>query len=356
MGAYVLAQHAARKELSPIHGPMLAAARLMATATAAIRECRVEQQVELSPDDVNATGLIGVLFSPLTTTVGDLGAKRTSTNPNVAAILVQLLSQAGAKQGDAVAIGASGSFPALVLASLAAAYALELRPVLICSLGASQWGANDPRFTWLAMEECLVRKGIFPDGYRAVAVSLGGDRDVALELEGEVRDQLFATIAASGTPLIYQPNLQDNVAERLRIYNAHAEGRRIAAFIGIGGAWADLGESPTALHLLPGLNPAATGPPELGDGVTLQMLRRGIPVIHLLNLRGLAARYGLPWDPSPLPAAGRGAPFTTAAGKHNPTFLLVAGLYLGLVAAWSLVVLVRPAARPTLPHRTMEPL
>jgi hypothetical protein len=34
------------------------------------------------------------------------------------------------------------------------------------------------------------------------------------------------------------------------------------------------------------------------------MSESGIPVIHLLYVKGLAQQYGLPWDPIPLPAAG----------------------------------------------------
>ncbi len=320
---------------------MLTAARLMAEATAAVLDCRTAQGVQLSPDDVNVTGLIGLPFSPLTTTLGDLAAKRTSTNPNIAALLVQILVEAGAQPGDTIAIGASGSFPALILAVLAATYALDLHPILICSLGASQWGANDPRFTWLAMEDCLVSRGVFPEGHRAVAVSLGGDRDVALELNAELREQLVASIEARGAHFIYQPDLESNVVERLRIYDLHAGGRRIAAFVGIGGAWADLGETATALALQPGLNLyLSSSPPDPEEGVSLHMLRRGIPVLHLLNLRGLAARYGLPWDPSPLPRAGEGTPFATAAGNRSSAFLLVAGLYLGLVVTAALFTLV----------------
>ena len=37
------------------------------------------------------------------------------------------------------------------------------------------------------------------------------------------------------------------------------------------------------------------------------MAAKGIPVIHLLYVRGLSQRYGLPWDPSPIPDPGEGA-------------------------------------------------
>jgi hypothetical protein len=36
------------------------------------------------------------------------------------------------------------------------------------------------------------------------------------------------------------------------------------------------------------------------------MAAAGVPVVHLLNVKGLCERYGLPWDPRPLPRPGEG--------------------------------------------------
>ena len=314
---------------------MIAAASLMEKAIAVVREGRLARGIKLSPDDVNRTGLIGLRYSPLTTTLGDLAAKRTTINPNMAALLVRLLYEAGAERGDAVAIGASGSFPALIIASLAAAHVMGLHPILICSLGASQWGANDPCFTWLQIENLLVTEGVFPEEYRAVAVSLGGDRDSGLNLDPEVREDLIATIVASGARFLHEPDLAKNVAERVRIYEAYAGDRRIAAFVGIGGNWADMGEDPAILSLQPGLN-VLQSPPE-GDnrGVTFEMAARGIPVIHLLNIRALALRYGIAWDPSPLPPPETGSFYAQRDGSIGTSFLIVASTYLGLALAWA---------------------
>lgn len=333
VAAYLLAQPGMRGGGGDLHHPMVAAAELMEAATVAIRACRLALGVELSSDDVNRTGFIGVRYSPLTTTLGELAAKRTATNPNMAALLARLLDEAGAEKGDAVAIGASGSFPALIVATLAAAHAMGLRPILICSLGASQWGANDPRFTWLEIEDCLVAAGVFPEAYRAVAVSLGGDRDAALELDLEVRDALVAAIAARGVRFLYEPDLERNIAERLRAYSSHAEERRIAAFVGIGGNWADMGEDPTVLTLQPGLNLLTVVPEGPRRGVALVMAAAGIPLIHLLNMRGLTTRYGLPWDPSPLPRPGAGYFYAGTIAKAWVPFPTVGAVYLTLVLA-----------------------
>ncbi len=153
------------------------ASRFMGEATRILKECRLEKGLPIDETaDPNRTGLIGLEFSPLTTTRGLLPAKRTTTNPEMAALIVHLLKEAGAREGDPVAVGASGSFPGLILATLSATKAMELRPLIIYSLGTSQWGANNPEFHWLQMESCLREAGLFD--FSPIAVSLGGERDI----------------------------------------------------------------------------------------------------------------------------------------------------------------------------------
>ena len=52
---------------------------------------------------------------------------------------------------------------------------MDVEPLLICSLGASQWGANDPRFDGLDILNCLER-GPGPKG-TVLALAVGGDED-----------------------------------------------------------------------------------------------------------------------------------------------------------------------------------
>jgi len=141
---------------------MVSSSRIMVRAMAAIKNCQREQGILLDKkQDPNLTGLIGQKMSSITTSLGSLEAKRTTTNPNFAALVVLLLKKAGVREGDTIAVGSSSSFPALIVALLSAAKVMDLHPLIISSLGASQWGANRPRFHWLRMEECLLSKGIF---------------------------------------------------------------------------------------------------------------------------------------------------------------------------------------------------
>jgi hypothetical protein len=92
-----------------------------------------------------------------------------------------------------------------------------------------------------------------------------------LDLEPDVRQALRLQVAEAQIPFLDEPELPTNVARRMGIYG------NPDAFVNIGGAYANLGAKMTA---------------------------RGIPVIHLLHIRGLALRHGLAWDPIPLPAPG----------------------------------------------------
>jgi len=283
---------------------MLTASRIMAEAIKEIKRCRLKTRGFFSPEDLNETGLIGLDYSPMTTTLGNLEAKRTATNPNFAGLITLLLYEAGVKRGDVIAIGASSSFPALTVATLAAAKAMGVTPLLICSLGSSQWGANDPLFTWLEMEDCLVQSGILP--YQAIAVSLGGNEDKGLEFEPSVRDALRSRVSKSRKRFIEAPDLVSNVSQRVSLYRQAADGKKIAAFVNIGGAWANIGTDPTILRLKPGLNKTVPLPPVDRRGVLFEMAEKGVPIIHLLNIKELTIKYGLPWDPYPLPSPGEG--------------------------------------------------
>jgi poly-gamma-glutamate system protein len=294
------------------------ASKIMRNAMGILKECCLEKSLSIDrSSDINGTGLIGMEHSEITTSIGSLGSKRTSTNPNFAGLVVHLLQECGIQKGDAIAIGASSSFPALIVASLAAAEALDLNPLWIFSLGASQWGANRPEFHWLHMWRCLENSNLF--SHPPLALSLGGEGDTGEDMDERGRQLLWEDIRASGLRLINEPDLAQNVALRMAQFEKAARGKEIKAFINIGGSWSNMGIDSMVLHVKPGLNRIEKLPPPERRGVIYAMADKGIPVIHLLYVRGLTQRYGLPWDPSPLPDPGEGA-FYTSAGE-NQTFV-----------------------------------
>jgi poly-gamma-glutamate system protein len=319
----------------PWSEPMKAAAMEMARGIQrTARHCREAGIAVDLAQDPNGTCLIGPQYTPLFTSLGQLEAKRTSLNPDIAGLLVHLLEEAGISAGDSVAIGASGSFPGLLLASLAAVRALEARPVTILSLGASSYGATRPDLHLLDLHELLQGSGLVT--VPPAAVSLGGEEDVGLEFSVEERDELRASAASAGVPLLEERGLRENVARRMEIYGTPG------AFVNIGGAEANLGTSPEILKLPAGLV-SATGhplgldlPPPEQRGVLFEMVERGVPVIHLLHLRGLAIRHGLPWDPVPLPEPGS-TPLREGEPKLDVDFWLLTAAYLGTLALLALV-------------------
>jgi len=128
------------------------AAEIMKSSLEVIKEERLKRNIPVDVKlDTNQTGIIGGEYTRLTTTLGNLAAKRTSTNPAFAALLVKYFKEANLKKGDVIAIGASGSFPALIVATLSAAKVLELDPLLIYSIGSSEYGANIPEFKYSSL-------------------------------------------------------------------------------------------------------------------------------------------------------------------------------------------------------------
>jgi len=306
---------------------MLEAAEFMKEAVAAVKKCQTEQGLILDRNyDPNQTGLIGLGFSPLTTSIGNLESKRTTTNPNFAALVVLLLKEVGVAAGDRIAVGASSSFPALIIAVQAAAKTLDLEPLMICSLGASQWGANKPDFNWLDMQDCLSKSGIFD--FQPVALSLGGEGDTGEDMSPEGRAFLTEEIETSGIPFIQEPDLGRNVKARIQLFEKSAGSKRIKAFINIGGSWANMGLDSSVLELKPGLARIRRLPPREKRGVIFEMAERGIPVIHLLFIKGLVERYGLSWDPVPLPDPGKGGVYQLARVKQPGFLFFTAGYFL----------------------------
>ena len=279
----------------------------MAQSLASIKALRQAKGLPLDRAlDPNETGIIGEEFTSLTTSLGEVEAKRTSANPAFAAVLVKYFDAARLKRGDVVAVGGSGSFPALLLASLCAARVLELRPIVIYSVGASMFGANLPGFTFVDMLARLRADGLLP--YEITAVSPGGDQDggagVLFDEDGEA---LLSETRRSGIPVVEGATLADRIRRRLRIYEAAAGARPIRCFVNVGGASANFGDTPASLDLRNGLLLRVPSVPLSSTrGLVFEFASRGIPIVHLLHVRGLARDNGLPFDPVPLPPVGQG--------------------------------------------------
>ena len=70
-----------------------------------------ELGIPLSELDYHQTGMIGESYTGITTTLGAIEAKRTTAWPEMGALCVRLLHEAGVRSGDTVGAGFSGSSP-----------------------------------------------------------------------------------------------------------------------------------------------------------------------------------------------------------------------------------------------------
>ena len=175
--SFVVSINSTTIDISPSYDMKIKAANLMKESMVELKNVRMEAGVFIDDEnDPNETGLVGSPFSLITTDEGDLDAKLTTLDPNFSAGMVELMLRMNLQKGDTVAILLTGSMPGANIAVLTAANAMGLIPMVITSVGASQWGANHADFTWLDMESILFNKGLINS--RSVAASVGGRNDM----------------------------------------------------------------------------------------------------------------------------------------------------------------------------------
>ncbi|HLQ90864.1 MAG TPA: poly-gamma-glutamate system protein [Xanthobacteraceae bacterium] len=307
IATWLATEWATHSPTHPHYAQMLSAARTMQSAT---RVFVVEKETRglLQPPsiDPNRTGMIGSEFTNITTTLGDIASKRTTTNPDFAAALVRLIASLDLPRGTPVVIIVSGSFPGANVAAIAAVEALGLRPIIVASLGASMWGANDPDFNWLDMATVLRARGVIRT--KTLAAVLGGGGSVGSNMDPDGVAALRASAARDGVPLIdVRPfsALVDSFLEQ--IADASRDGPAPVApglMINVGGALLGLGSCRESYETQPGLTrralPCTSGTP----GLALRLLEQGRPMLQVLNMKRLALEMGLPFDPNPLPTPG----------------------------------------------------
>ncbi len=304
----------------------LRASELAARAFSVLREERERRGHPVDDKlDPTHTGLVGMGPTAITSSAGSLRAKQTTQNPNFAAVVVDYLNSLGLRRGDVVAVGCSGSFPALNVAVLAAADTLGLEPLIVTSAAASDFGANFPDFTWLDMERVLVDKGLVR--HRSVAASLGGIEDRGLGVSQEGRRLLEQAIARSGAERVDSEDFEDAIAKRMELYDRAARGRAIRAYVNVGGGALSVGRRRGKLFYSTGIN-RPEGRVEV-DSVIGRFLERGVPVVHLVHVERLAEEHGLPAPPTTAQEPGEGVVFQ----RSSPNRLLVIALLLVLGSA-----------------------
>lgn len=271
----------------------LQAANLANNAMERIYRERVQRGPEIDPEfDLTQSGLIGLPMSSVTSVHGVIISKQTSVNPNFAAVIVDMLKRAGVEEGDYVAVGLSGSFPALNICTYAAIETLKLKPIVVSSCSASEWGANIPDFLWIDMEKILYDEKIF--NIKSDAVTVGGIEDRGVGLSPEGLADIERSIARSGIQKIVAEDISftAHIDARMALYDEKAGANPVAVYINVGGGSVSTGKSLGKTFFQPGLNLRVNEriPPE-ADGVMARFIQRGVPLIHMIQIPQLAERY-----------------------------------------------------------------
>ena len=284
--------------------------------------------------DVSCTGLIGLSMSEITTDSGDLYSKRSSVNPNMAAIFVDWLNELDLKKGDVVALQQTGSYPALDIAMLSAIKTLELKPLIIFSVGASQFGANRPNLTWPDIYKNLVNKGLFD--YDILGATLGGSRDNGYGMTPAAILKLNSAIKRNGYKTInipYRHATTTSISTRMEMYEEAAGDEKIKAYINVGGNMASIGLKQPKIITVENEdgkkkdveNNVVTKLPSFPTGVVKELptgydsvrsvavnfLKKDVPVVNIRDISSsIVKKYGLTYNPATVSPPGQGAAFS----------------------------------------------
>ena len=330
--AYSIAYFSRMEFVSNTYDIKINAAMKMQESMKMLKNIRMEKGVFIDiENDPNETGLVGSQFSLITTDEGDLDAKLTTLDPNFAAAMVELLTRANLTSGDTIALMLTGSMPGANMAMLIACKAMDIYPFIISSIGASQWGANDPEMTWLDMERILFEQGYISS--RSIAASIGGRNDRGRLLSPKGRELIRYNIENNKLPLISGTGLEDNVNKRMEYFGAH----NYKAVVNIGGGVASLGTSFNLRLIKPGIvYRKDIEKISRGDGIegaVVKFSKQNIPLIHILNIQKLTDELGMKYAPIPIPEIGEGSLYAIEKYDLKITVLSLIIVSLSVVIA-----------------------
>ena len=330
--AYSIAFFSRMEFVSNTYDIKINAAMKMQESMKMLKNIRMEKGVFIDiENDPNETGLVGSQFSLITTDEGDLDAKLTTLDPNFAAAMVELLTRANLTSGDTIALMLTGSMPGANMAMLIACKAMDIYPFIISSIGASQWGANDPEMTWLDMERILFEQGYISS--RSIAASIGGRNDRGRLLSPKGRELIRYNIENNKMPLISGTGLEDNVNKRMEYFGAH----NYKAVVNIGGGVASLGTSFNLRLIKPGIvYRKDIEKISRGDGIegaVVKFSKQNIPLIHILNIQKLTDELGMKYAPIPIPEIGEGSLYAIEKYDLKITVLSLIIVSLSVVIA-----------------------
>ncbi|MBQ6882964.1 MAG: poly-gamma-glutamate system protein [Clostridia bacterium] len=328
----------------PYYEKMLEASSLTKKAFDTIKQHKLDNGMPIVSEDKLKTGLIGEEATAIFTTPGNLHAKRTTCNPNWAAVIIDYFYKANLKSGDQVVFVFSGSFPGLNIAALAAAEVFGLNTAVMASIGASSYGATDPDFTFFDMMCLLNGKNVLKD--RLDYVSFGGGSDTGnnfhdeeeifwnedlenLRTIEEIKSSIKARIDKEGVNFIYEPDFSTNIDKRIEYLRQLVPDAKF--LLNVGGSSVGIGVDAETYIDSGFQDPTTKMTSKLSSfdvnkdnwGLIQYFLTKEIPVASMLNIRGLASDYGLAYDPDVMPAVGDGEIYLIKTGNLTITIIAI---------------------------------
>ena len=328
----------------PYYEKMLEASSLTKKAFDTIKQYKLDNGMPIVSEDKLKTGLIGEEATAIFTTPGNLHAKRTTCNPNWAAVIIDYFYKANLKSGDQVVFVFSGSFPGLNIAALAAAEVFGLNTAVMASIGASSYGATDPDFTFFDMMCLLNGKDVLKD--RLDYVSFGGGSDTGnnfhdeeeifwnedlenLRTIEEIKSSIKARIDKEGVNFIYEPDFSTNIDKRIEYLRQLVPDAKF--LLNVGGSSVGIGVDAETYIDSGFQDPTTKMTSKLSSfdvnkdnwGLIQYFLTKQIPVASMLNIRGLASDYGLAYDPDVMPAVGDGEIYLIKTGNLTITVIAI---------------------------------
>ncbi|HNW24577.1 MAG TPA: poly-gamma-glutamate system protein [Candidatus Cloacimonas sp.] len=328
---FYIAQTSYIKVRTDNYDAKLASAQLMKAAIDSLTVELHNRNIEIDPiDDPLQTGLIGIRLSSITTDRGLLSEKRAALNPNLAAIFVEELSKLKLMPGDYIAVGITGSNPAVNIALYSALQVMELNPKIIVALSSASYGANRPELTWLDIESILKEKGLFK--FNSSYASLGGKEDLAIGLSDNGILALREAMSRNNVPLLIGSDLNDNIDIRMAAYEELLPaGERYKAFVNIGTGIANVGSEPNANLIPEGINRSLAEHNYEKEGVMIKMAKNNVPVLHFRRILRWAKRYNLPTSFDTMPKVGEGKMFSSLIHNQTINIICLAILLIAIV-------------------------
>jgi poly-gamma-glutamate system protein len=283
----------------------------------------VNQLQITSPAATRHTGILGVEWSEITTTLGSEEAKELSTNPLFASLVLRYLVGAGIDSNATVGVALSGSFPGLAISTLAALQILGAKAVIISSIGASSFGANRPELTWLDMENILSRKAGLR--YHSEMITFGAEGDSGAGLFENGKELLLEAAKRNNVRLVIPQSFRAAIDRRMEMFDS----MHISLLINIGGNHAMIGNCPHGESLPYGFHRVLSSCYDCERGVIVRLAERGVPVLHFLHIRAIASQYQIN---SPNPAI-EGDVFTRTVYQKPLVVVTLCLLLASIIAA-----------------------